>query len=47
LELERLMTFPDGYISGVEGVSRTEKKKLIGLSFTADVIAHLLKGLKY
>lgn len=45
LELERLMTFPDGYISGVDGISKTEKKKLIGLSFTADVIAHLLKNI--
>jgi len=42
LERERLMTFPDGYISGVPGVSRTEKNKILGLSFTVDVIAHLL-----
>lgn len=45
LELERMMTFPDGYISGVDRVSRTDKMKLVGLSFTADVVAHLLKGL--
>lgn len=45
LEMERMMTFPDGYISGVHGVSKTEKKKLIGLSFTVDVISHLLKPL--
>jgi site-specific DNA-cytosine methylase len=46
LELERMLTFPDGYISGVPNVSKTEKKKLIGLSFTCDVIAHLLQPLK-
>jgi site-specific DNA-cytosine methylase len=46
LELERLMTFPDGYISGVGGISRTEKMKLVGLSFTADVVAHLLRTLQ-
>jgi site-specific DNA-cytosine methylase len=45
LELERMMTFPDGYISGVGGISRTEKMKLVGLSFTADVVAHLLRSL--
>jgi len=45
LELERLMTFPDGYISGVGGISRTEKMKLVGLSFTADVVAYLLRNL--
>lgn len=46
LELERMMGFNDGYISGVAGISRTEKMKLVGLSFTPDVIAHLLGGLK-
>lgn len=46
LELERMMTFPDGYISGVNGVSRTEKMKLIGLSFTVDVVANLLTLLR-
>lgn len=45
LEMERLMTFPDGYISGVAGVPKTEKRKLIGLSFTVEIIAHLLQGL--
>ena len=42
LELERMMTFPDGFVSGVPGVSRTEKQKALGLSFTVDVVAHLL-----
>lgn len=46
LELERMMTFPDGYISGVGDISKTETKRLIGLSFTCDVIAHLLQPLK-
>ncbi|HTA84524.1 MAG TPA: DNA cytosine methyltransferase [Bacteroidia bacterium] len=45
LELERMMTFDDGYISDVAGISRTEKQKLIGLSFTADVVSHLLNSL--
>lgn len=44
LELERLMTFPDGYISGVAGVPKTEKRKLVGLSFTVDVVVHLLQS---
>ena len=42
LELERMMTFPDGYISEVPNVSRTQKRKLIGLSFTCNVVSHLL-----
>ncbi len=47
LELERMLTFPpDGYISIVPNVSKTEKKKLVGLSFTCDVIAHLLQPLQ-
>ena len=47
LERERLMTFPDGYISGIPCVSRTEKNKILGLSFTVDVIAHLLGAENY
>ena len=46
LELERLMSFPDGYISSVPNISRTEKKKIIGLSFTMNVVSHLLSSLK-
>jgi DNA (cytosine-5)-methyltransferase 3A len=45
LESERLMTFPDGYISEVPNISKTEKLKLVGLSFTCDVITHLLSSL--
>ena len=46
LELERLMSFPDGYISSVPNISRTEKKKIIGLSFTMNVVSHLVSSLK-
>ncbi len=45
LEYERMMTIPDGYVSNVLNVSKTEKIKTIGLSFTVDVISHLLKPL--
>lgn len=46
LESERLMTIPDGYVSDVPKVSKTNKLKLIGLSMTVDVIAELVKNLK-
>lgn len=46
LESERLMTIPDGYVSDVPNVSKTNKFKAIGLSMTVDVIAHLLTPLK-
>jgi site-specific DNA-cytosine methylase len=42
LETERLMTFP---VSDVPKLSRTEKLKLLELSFTCDVVAHLFKPL--
>jgi site-specific DNA-cytosine methylase len=42
LECERLQTYPDGY---TEGVSNTQRYKMLGNSFTVDVIAHLLRGL--
>lgn len=45
LELERLMTFPDGYISDVPNLSKTEKKRVVGQSFTCNIISHLVKGL--
>jgi DNA (cytosine-5)-methyltransferase 3A len=45
LEQERMMTIPEGHVSYVSDVSRTEKQKAIGLSFTVDVVAHLLKDL--
>jgi site-specific DNA-cytosine methylase len=46
LELERLMTILDGYVSDVPRVAKTNKIKAIGLSMTVDVIAHLLSPLK-
>lgn len=45
LESERMMTIQEGHVSNVPDVSRTEKHKAIGLSFTVDVVAHLLKDL--
>ena len=46
LESERLMTIPDGYVSNVPNVSKTNKLKCIGLAMTVDVIAGLLENLK-
>jgi DNA-cytosine methyltransferase len=42
-ECSRLQTIPDSYC---DGVSNSQKYKMLGNSFTADVIAHLFKGLK-
>jgi DNA (cytosine-5)-methyltransferase 3A len=47
-EWERLQTFPSGYVVGLvdEGaVSATSAYKLIGNSWTLEVIKHILKGL--
>ena len=38
VECERLQTWPDGYS---EGVSKTQRYKIIGNGWTADVIAHI------
>ena len=46
LECERLMTIPDGYVSDVPSVSKTNKLKAIGLAMTVDVIAGLVANLK-
>ena len=43
LECERLQTIPDGYS---EGVSNTQRYRMLGNSWTASIIAHLFKGLK-
>ena len=40
LECERLQTVPDNY---TEGVSNTQRYKMIGNGWTVDVIAHILK----
>ena len=45
LESERLMTIPDGYVSNVPSVSKTNKLKAIGLAMTVDVIAGLVANL--
>lgn len=42
LEAERLQTLPDGY---TEGVSKTQRYKMIGNGWTVDVIVHLLKNI--
>jgi len=41
-ECERLQTVPDGY---TEGVSNTQRYKMLGNGWTVDVIAHILKGI--
>jgi DNA-cytosine methyltransferase len=42
LECERLQTIPDNF---TEGVSNTQRYKMLGNGWTCDVIAHILKGL--
>ena len=42
-ECERLQTVPDGY---TEGVSMTQRYKMLGNGWTVDVIVHLLKNIK-
>ena len=46
VECERLQTLPDNY---TEGVSNTQRYKMLGNGWTADVIAHIFKNidLKY
>jgi len=40
LECERLQTVPDGY---TEGVSNTQRYKMLGNGWTVDVVAHIFK----
>ena len=42
LECERLQTYPDNYS---EGVSATQRYKMLGNSFTVDVIAAIFRGI--
>ena len=42
IECERLQTLPDNY---TEGVSNTQRYKMIGNGWTVDIIAHILRGL--
>jgi len=46
LERERMMTIPDGYVSGVPNIPKSEQKKILGLSFTVDVVSQILSNLK-
>lgn len=43
IESERLQTLPDNY---TEGVSNSQRYKMLGNGWTVDVITHLLKGIK-
>jgi DNA (cytosine-5)-methyltransferase 3A len=43
-ECEKLQTMPIGY---TEGVSNTQRYKMIGNGWTVDVIAHILKGIQH
>lgn len=44
IECERLQTVPDNY---TEGVSKTQRYRMLGNGWTVDVIAHIMKGLKH
>lgn len=43
LECERLQTVPDNY---TDGVSNSQRYKMLGNGWTVDIIAHIFKGLK-
>ena len=43
VECERLQTVPDNY---TEGVSNTQRYKMLGNAFTVDVIVHILNNIK-
>jgi site-specific DNA-cytosine methylase len=43
VECERLQTLPDGY---TEGVSNTQRYKMLGNGWTRDVISHIFEGIK-
>jgi len=43
VECERLQTVPDNY---TEGVSNTQRYKMLGNGWTVDVITHILQGVK-
>ncbi len=43
LECERLQTVPEGY---TEGVSNTQRYRMLGNGWTVDVICHIMEGLK-
>jgi len=43
IECERLQTVPDNY---TDGVSNTQRYKMLGNGWTVDVVAHIFQGLK-
>jgi DNA (cytosine-5)-methyltransferase 3A len=43
IECERLQTVPDNY---TEGVSNTQRYRMLGNGWTVDVVAHILAGIK-
>jgi len=43
IECERLQGLPDNY---TEGVSNTQRYKMLGNAFNVDVVAHILEGIK-
>ena len=43
VECERLQGFEDNY---TQGVSDTQRYKMLGNGFTTDAIAHILKGMR-
>lgn len=44
IEYERLQTLPDNY---TEGVSNTQRYKMVGNGWTVDVISYILSGINY
>jgi DNA-cytosine methyltransferase len=44
-EAEILQTLPEGW-TAVDGISRTQRYKMIGNGYTVDVISHILKNMK-
>jgi site-specific DNA-cytosine methylase len=44
IECERLQTLPDNY---TEGVSKTQRYKMLGNGWTVDVIAHIFEALRH
>lgn len=43
IEYERLQTVPDNY---TEGVSNSQRYKMLGNGWTIDIVSHIMKGLK-
>ena len=44
LECERLQTVPEGY---TEGVSNTQRYKMLGNGWTVDVVSHIMEGMTH